>query len=173
MMILKINDRIGFGAYADIFRTPPETLACKLFASGQHPTNVRQGLTRTEDDARRRKTFLSECEACRRAGQHPYLRNHIPRFAGRCAIRDVIDGTRSVAHHYMLDHCYAMEYIPDVAEKLGDYPRGSLPRHIEEALNAFREAGICHVKDASVFFLNDPDNFEFIDFATEEFEVSW
>jgi len=172
-MILKMKDRIGFGAYADIFWAPAETHAYKLFASGQHPTNLSQGLTRPEDDNRRRSTFLSECEAYRRAEQHPYLRNHIPSFPGPCVIQDVMDSAQSVAHHYMLDHCYAMEYISGVPEKLGGYPTGFRPKHLEDALTAFHEVGICHVKDASVFFLNDPDNFKFIDFAIEEFEAFW
>lgn len=171
-MILSIENRINFGAYADIFRAPDD-LAYKLFASGQHPTNVRQNLTRPKDDQRRRNTFHSECAAYRLAGQDPYLRNHVPRFAGQFQIQDVIDGDRSVAHNYMRDCCYAMEYIAGTPTKLGSYPSDSCPAHINKALSAFRDAGIHYLKDASVFFPDDPENFKFIDFATEEFEAFW
>jgi hypothetical protein len=172
-MILRIEDKFNAGAYADVFLAPGEMLAYKLFASGQHPTNVRQSLTRPQDAERRHNTFLSECEAYRRAGQHPYLRNHIARFADRCVIQDVTDCARSVADHYMLDHCYAMEYIEGAARKIGEYPNGSRPEHVQKALNAFYEAGICHLTDASVFLPDDPDKFKFIDFAIQEFEAVW
>ncbi len=172
-MILRMEDKFDFGAYADIFRAPGEMLAYKLFLSGQHPTNVSQRLTRPEDAHRRSNTFLSECEAYRRAGQHPYLRDHIARFADRYVIQDVTDCARSVAHHYMLDHCYAMEYIKGAARKIGEYPKGSRPENIQKALNSFYEAGICYLEDASVFFPDDPHNFIFIDFAIQEFEAFW
>ena len=44
-MILDMNDAINFGAYADIFRPSQGPLACKLFISVRHETNVKQGLT--------------------------------------------------------------------------------------------------------------------------------
>jgi hypothetical protein len=167
-MTLRMDHKLDSGAYADIFR-PPDGLVYKLFASGQYPTNVRQRLTRPEDDSRRRNTFLSECAAYQRAGQHPYLRNHVPRFFGQFVIQDVTEGDQSVAHNYILECCYAMEYITGVATKLGGYR----PEHIQRALSAFLEAGIRHLTDASVFFPDDPENFKFIDFAIEEFEAFW
>lgn len=172
-MILRMEDKFDSGAYADIFRAPGEILVYKLFVGGQHPTNVSQSLTRREDDHRRRNTFLSECAAYDRAGLHPYLRHHIALLADRYVIENVTDGARSVAHQYMLDHCYAMEYISGSARKFGQYPSDSRPEHIQKALRTFYEAGICHLIDASVFFPDDPDNFKFIDFAIEEFQAFW
>ena len=124
-MILKMEDRLTSGAYGDIFPASGGRLAHKVFVSDQHCTNVRQHLTRPEDAERRHKVFLSECEAYRRAGLYPYLRDHIARFDGRCVIQDVTDRARSLAHQYMLDHCYVMEYIEGNATKAsgGQDPR--------------------------------------------------
>ena len=172
-MILTTKDIIGCGAYADIFRPPQAMLVYKLFVSGRHPTNVGQNLTRPQDDDRRQKTFTSECEAYDRAAQHPFLRNHIPQSFRRCVVEDVTGPAGSVADCYMLDHCYAMEYIAGNPGKLGQYPLDSRAGHIESALHAFHDAGIHHLIDASVFFPDDPDNFKFIDFAMEEYPPFW
>ena len=172
-MILRAEDMIESGAYSDIFRPLGDTLAYKLFISGQHPTNVSQNLTRPQDDERRHKTYLSECEAYERAAQRPFLRNHIPRSFRRCVIENVIGSGTSVAHLYMLDHCYAIQYIEGHARKLGESPDGFCPLHIEKALQKFYDVGVHHLIDTSIFFPDDPNNFIFIDFATEEHQAFW
>jgi hypothetical protein len=170
-MILMTKDIIERGAYADIFRPRGTNLAYKLFVSGNHPTNVGQGLTRPVDEERRRKTFLSECLAYERAAQHPFLCYHIPHSFHRPAVADVTDSTGVVSHLYLLDCCYAMEYIDGDAWKLGELL--DRPTHIEQALQVFREAGIRHLSDVSIFYPDDSQNFKFIDFAIEEFQGMW
>jgi hypothetical protein len=128
-----------------------------------------QGLTLPEDEHYRCKTFLSECNAYDRAANHSLLRDHVPQFFGRFAVRDVIARDESIAHHYMKELCYAMQFIEGPARKLGPYLSGSLPTHIKNALSAFDAAGIHHYVDASVFWMDDPSRFTFIDFALEEF----
>jgi hypothetical protein len=171
-MILKIANKIGCGAYADIFRAPQEIVVYKLFISGKHPTNQSQDLTEPEDDDRRQKTFVSECEAYRLASKHSFLAKHVPRFFRPCVIHDVVGSAGSVAEQFMLDHCYSMEYIDGVPVEIGELFAGNCPVHVERALQAFRECGIKHLLDASVFFAHDPNNFKFIDFAVEEFQPS-
>jgi hypothetical protein len=141
----------------------------KLFISGQHLTNVGQSLTRPQDDDRRRNTFISECEAYDRAAQHPFLRNHVARSFRRCVIEDVTGPAGCVADRYMPDCCCAMEYMEGVPTKIGELFIESRPDHIRKALRAFREAGIHHLTDPSIFFPDDPEKFRFIDFAIEEF----
>ena len=51
-MVLRTENRIETGAYADVFRPPDDTLVYKLFISGHHPRNVSQNLSRPEDDDR-------------------------------------------------------------------------------------------------------------------------
>lgn len=173
-MILKTTDIIASGAYADIFRPPQSELVYKLFTSGRHRTNEGQGLTRPEDDDRRRKTFVSECEAYERAAQHPFLRNHIPQYFQRHPVQDVTDlAGRSVAALYMLDLCYVMRYVDGSPLKLGMLTAGYRPAHIEQALQDFRDAGISHLIDASIFSPDDPEHFTFIDFAIDEFQPLW
>ena len=169
MMVLRTEHTIRSGAYADVFRPPGDIPAYKLFVSGLHPTNVSQNLARPVDDDRRRKTFLSECEAYERAALHPLLRDHIPRFFHQCEVANVTEAGGSVGCRYLLNCCYAMEFIAGVDTKLGELS-GNLPNHIEKALDAFHEAGIHHVTDASVFCPADPPTSRFIDFATVEFE---
>ncbi len=172
-MILRTKDIIAAGAYADIFRPPKSKLVSKQFISGRHPTNITQGLTRPEDDERRRKTCMSECKAYDCAAQHPFLRNHIAQSFRRCVVENVTGPAGSVADRYILDCCYAMEYIEGVPMKLGDLFIESRPHHIRKALTAFREAGILHLTDPSIFSLDDPEEFRFIDFAIEEFPAVW
>jgi hypothetical protein len=172
-VILKVNQKIACGAYSDVFRGADGKVVYKVFTSNQHPTNVSQDLTSPEDDARRRKTFLSECEAYRRASEHPFLRKHIPQFFRPCTVEDVRDSSGTIANLYLLDHCYALEYIAGRDTKIGELRIGGLPDHIEAALKAFAEIGIGHVIDASVFLADDPKNFKFIDFAIEEFQPEW
>lgn len=172
-MILRTENIIASGAYADIFRPPKSLLVYKLFISGRHPTNISQDLTRPEDDGRRRKTCMSECKAYDRAAQHSFLCNHIAQSFCRCVVEDVTDPAGSVADRYILDCCYAMEYIEGVPMKLGNLFIESRPYHIRKALTAFREAGILHLTDPSIFSLDDPEKFRFIDFAVEEYPPCW
>jgi len=172
-MVLEHKDKIASGAYADIFRPPHCGLVYKLFVSGQHHTNASQGLDGPEHDEQRRRTFASECKAYARAAYDPFLRNHIPRSFHRCTVADVRDCAGSVADRYMLTHCYAMEYIVGVATKLVEFPIECRPDHIAKALETFRALGIDHIIDSSIFSPDDPESFRFIDFAVEEFQVSW
>lgn len=163
---------IARGAYADIFRVPNESIVYKLFVSGTHPTNTSHGLTRVEDDVRRHNTFQSECAAYAIASRHPYLRDHVPGFHGTVVVGDVQDGIgHSVGQQYVLDHCYAMDFIAGDALKSGGLD--DTYQHLRTAWQAFREAGIRYVRDASVFAPHDPERFKVIDFATEEFEAYW
>ena len=108
-MILKMENKINGGAYADIFLN--ENRFYKLFLSARHPQNISQGLDREQDDERRHNTFLSECEAYKCANAHPLLHQHIPKFYGSCTIQDVYNDNKSVADQYNLEDCYVMEYI--------------------------------------------------------------
>ena len=100
-----------------------------------------------------------------------HLCHHIPLSFHRPAVADVTDSTGVASHLYLLDCCCAMEYIDEDAWKLGELP--ARPTHIEQALRIFREAGIRHLSDASIFFPDDSQKFKFIDFAMEEFQVMW
>ena len=170
-MILKSADITGRGAYADIFRRPGDIIAYKLFVSGRHSKKLAQELNRQEDDDdRRRKTFCSQCKAYQIAAADSFLSQHIPNFHGPRTIQAVLDGAHSIADQYMLNHCYAIEYINGKDTKLGAVAGLA---HIVKALKAFHDAGIHHLIDASVFMPEDPQNFKFIDFALEEYEAYW
>jgi hypothetical protein len=164
-VILDVRDRIGFGAYADLFRPSGEPLVYKLFISVRHETNVRLGLTDPKDNDRRQQVFESECRAYEIAAREPSLHAHIPGSFRRCEIADVRQAGESVAALYLTDCCYTIEYIDGIAQKLGTV---ALLPHIAEAERAFHRAGIRHTSDASVFLAEDPQPFKFIDFAVDE-----
>ena len=86
---------------------------------------------------------------------------------------DVTDSGASVSDRYMFTDCYVMEYVEGVARKLGEFPAECRPDHVEKALQAFHEACIHYLIDASVFFPRDPDNFKFIDFGVEQYPAIW
>ena len=172
-MILLQQDRIGCGAYSDVFR-PAGTgaLVYKLFISGRHERNLSQLCDDTpEARLQRQNTFAAECEAYVLAGRDPWLRLHIPGSFMRCHIADVRDAACvSVSDRYMLDRCYAIGYISGKDRKLGALRAvGCVPPHIKEALLEFRARGICYLEDVSIFFHDDPERFIFIDFATNDF----
>ena len=102
----------------------------------------------------------------RRRGGYPILRLVLIQPVNRVRF------DRGNSNQYMLNWCYAMEHVRGAAIKLGAIPKDSRPEHIKRALNAFCQAGIHHLTDASVFSPDDPVNFKFIDFAIEEFEVA-
>jgi hypothetical protein len=171
-IILNIDDRIDFGAFADIFWPSGGAFVYKLFISFRHDTNVSQRLTNPENDQLRRKTFDSECRAYEIAAEDTFLCDHSPHSFRRCAIADVIDYDESVATNYLLECCYAMEYIDGIATKLRLLD--DQLTHISEAGQAFRRAGIGYTTDASAFFATDPQKFKFIDFAVDAFPPpSW
>jgi hypothetical protein len=170
-MILKTQEIIGTGAYADVFRPPLGATVYKVFAGPKHPKNSGPGPNRPEDDERRDNTFASECRAYELVSADPSLRVHIPRFLGRRVISDIVDvAGKSVLEYYIPDHCYAMEYIEGKAIKLGNIPDERRADHINATLSAFCAAGVQHLTDLSIFLPDDAQNFKFIDFAISESE---
>lgn len=170
-LILKIQKRIQTGAYSDIFRSADGTKVFKLFINCSHPTNVSQWLTMPEHDKQRRDTFDTECDAYEIALKHPSILLHVPHFYGRVEISDVLDQEgNSVACHYLLDCCYAIEYLDGDDVKLGSYSDEDIPPHLRDFIMAMQAVGIAYVKDASVFMPDDAEGFKIIDFATREVE---
>jgi hypothetical protein len=169
-LILKTANLIAAGAYSDIFQPIPDGKVYKLFDSVQHPDRIWNFGNRPEDNERRRKVFHSECEAYNLAGSNLFLRDHIPHFFGSCEIESVIGPNRPVDEHYLRGCCYVMEYIDDSPIKLGEI-RSDFPGHIREALRHFKEAGIDYLEDASIFFVDDPQEFKFIDFAVRDYPL--
>jgi hypothetical protein len=137
-IILDINDRIDFGAYADLFRPSGGALVYKLYIGVRHHTNVSQGLKDPEEDQGRQKTFDSECRAYEIAEEDTFLPDRIPHSFRHCEIADVIEDDESIAINYLLPCCYAMEYIEGEAIKL----RALVDRfaHTNEAEQELRRA---------------------------------
>jgi hypothetical protein len=171
------RDCFKHGAYSDIFHIENGRVV-KLFISRNHRTNVNQELTTPEHfkrarDKRRQQTFVSEYEAYEIAMKDPFLRNHIPQFFGRVEISDVLDNEgRSVSDWYLLDCCYALEYIEGDDVKLSECRRRGW-RHISELEEALQEAGISYLCDASLFMSDDVTSFKIIDFAKEGIVPAW
>jgi hypothetical protein len=144
-VILHISDCLPVGgALADIFLDPGRTLAHKLFVG---PCHRSKGYT-PDDEQRRRKTFNSECAAYEIIQRNPALTRHVPKFFTRSTVTDVIDEQgQSVRDQYLIDCCYAMEFIGGSADAKIGACRAAYP-HISSAEQAFKHAGVLYIEDS-------------------------
>ena len=142
-MVLSLSDRIGRGAFADVFAPLPGGKAFKLFR-------------------RRENTFLagvaphvfrSETAALEIASRHPVLKDYVPKYYGPCSIERVVDMRgRSMNWRYWMSLCYGMERLAkDPQErKFGSFFETERWSEMAQLEAAFEEAGIRHLGDASV-----------------------
>ncbi len=150
--------KLGEGVYSVVYEI--DGRAFKLFKRyPQFPPR------QTEEG--RRLVFRRQCDAYERAAHDPFLKNHTATYFGPCVIDDVVEADGiSVKDAYLLDCCYAVEVVGGRETKTASalqlsefekYP------HIRAAVNRLAEIGI-EVGDSSVFDVDDPERFKFIDF---------
>lgn len=143
---------IGRGIYAKVFDL--EGKAYKLFVrvDGPPPKQTVEG---------RRRTFLAQCEAYERASQDLLLRDHIAANFGPCVVEDVIN-LNGIKDSFLLNCCYSIELLGGEETK---FPANYVETysHLADAIRRFRNLGI-DLTDSSVFDIDDPLRFKFIDF---------
>ena len=165
-MVLNVADLLNEGGhFSDIFRSTDRSSLYKLFVGPRYQSKAYE----PEDVERRRNTFRSECAAYGIALQNANLSPHVPQCFAAVAVKDVLntDGD-SVGDQYLLDCCYSMEFIEGPAPiKIGACQ--SEYEHLEQAVEAFKAAGILYMLDCCVFFSEQQSGFKFIDFATHDF----
>jgi hypothetical protein len=159
-MVINFNAhwKLGEGVYSGVYEV--EGRAFKLFKRyPQFPPR------QTEEG--RRLTFQHQCQAYERASSGTFLKNHIATYYGQFIIDDVVgaDGS-SLKESYLLDCCYIMEVMGGSETKTASALRlAEIERfpHIKEAADRFAGIGI-EYRDSSVFGVDDPEHFKFIDF---------
>ena len=157
---LYLKDRIGHGAFADIFAPPPDDRAYKLFRRITDPMLAHVAPY----------VFEAETAAYQIAMKHPDLCSRVPAYFGLAPVSHVLaaDGT-DVNDGYWLELCYAMERLtPDPEErKFGSFFNSSDWHLMEPFELAFEGAGIGHLGDASVLYWRTSAP-KLIDFAVSD-----
>jgi hypothetical protein len=141
-MLLSLNNRIGRGAYADVF-SPDGRRAYKLFRQI------------TDDEIAHAQPFIFRAEswAYELAAKHAELTKYTPEYFGTLTISTVLnEAGDDVTGAYWPTLCYSMQRVDaDPHErKFGSFfETRSWPRfQVIERL--FEDAGIRHLGDASV-----------------------
>lgn len=98
-MNLTLKDRIGKGAFADVF-SPDGARAYKLFRK----------IADKELAHAQPLIFQSETKAYEIVGQHPELKKYTPVYFGKLSISAILDDAGDdVTANYWPELCYAME----------------------------------------------------------------
>jgi hypothetical protein len=141
-VFLKLGDRIGKGAFADVF-SPDGERAYKLF----------RRLTDPEIAHAQPLIFQSETDAYDIVSKHPELMKYTPAYFGRIVVSAVLnDAGEDVTGNYWPKLCYVMERLPpDPHErKFGSFfETRSWPR-MQVIEQLFEGAGIKNLGDASL-----------------------
>ena len=141
-MLLRLKDRIGSGAYADVF-SPDGQRAYKLFRQI------------TDDEIAHAQPFIFRAEtwAYELIAEHSEAARYTPKYFGAVKIETVLsDAGSDITPAYWPELCYSMERIEsDPRErKFGSfYETRSWPR-FEMIERLFEKAGVRHLGDASV-----------------------
>lgn len=141
-MVLRLKDRIGKGAFADVF-SPDGVRAYKLFR-------------RIADDEiahAQPLIFQSETNAYEIVAKHPELQVYTPVYFGKISISAVLnDADEDITDEYWPELCYVMEHLSrDPHErKFGSFfETRSWPR-MQRIERLFKSAGIRNLGDASL-----------------------
>jgi len=141
-LALSLADRIGHGAFGDIFAP----------ASGQQAIKVFRRLNDCMMGHVAPHVFRAETDALRIASAHPILSRHTPKYHGELKIRRVEnEAGEDISKEYWLELAYAMERIaPDPEErKVGSFYSPDEWHLMKSLVDIFEAAGIKHVGDAS------------------------
>ena len=152
---LSLVDRLGEGAYADVFARPGGQVA-KLFR--RKPLDP--------DGRAVRAMFAAETSAFAIGHSNPGLSRSLAAFYGPVSVSGVdassgppVDGS------YWLDCCYAIERLRGEERKVFALPSLSLPS-VETLLDRLSAAGVGYGADASAFGWQNVTSMKLIDVAT-------
>jgi len=156
-VILRAEDRIAEGSFADVFAIPEYGQIAKVFRSANDPGLVEGAMA----------VFAAECAAYDLLGEHIDLAVHAPEYHGPLDLDGVEDANGyDWSSRYLLDCCYVLERIegPDVSvfEVSEAFP------HVLLLVAAFQQIGIAFVTDVTVFAWEDPARTKLIGFATDD-----
>jgi hypothetical protein len=154
-----MRDRIGRGAFADVFSPAPHDRAYKLFRHNKGDP-ITDGLASF--------VFAAEVAAYEIATRDTHLQSHVPEFYGAINISRVEDARGSdISSNYSLCHCYAMRRLPadPLERKFGSFFGTEYWSDLARLDELCEEKGIRHLGDSSVLHWKTRRYF-LIDFAT-------
>lgn len=155
-IVLSVQERLAFGAYADIFLrgSDADSRVIKLFR--------RKG--RDPEGRAVRALFRAEASAFEKAHAVPELSKIVATYFGPCTVAQVRGSVHDLTRFYHLDCCYALERLEGKEYKLTGYREYEWVRSM---LLRFTAHGIGYAEDASLF--ERPDGtFKLIDIATHD-----
>ena len=166
-MALRMQHRIGGGAYSDVFRDPESGRVYKLFK--RRLLNVQLGEDHGEHEpALRRSVFNAERDAYGIAMGIPAIRPFVPTFHGVIGIDQAIDlSDGDISDRYLLDCCYVLDLVDGEPVDL-THNLVAQHDHLHDVIAAFEANGINHWADGSVFHPDVPARTRIIDFATAD-----
>lgn len=115
-----------------------------------------------------RDVFHSEVEAYQHSADRIDICQYTQHFNGVktvCRIED--ESGRDISHEYHLDFAYEMARLTGEPIKIGDLPDREFAQHFQRL---FRDAGVRHMNDCSVFLDHAGELANVIDFAMQEYE---
>ena len=151
-------DKFEQGAYAIVFLDFDNELATKVFK-------------RSKAVAHATETFECEVAAYKIAISCSETESYVPTFFGPQDIgRIELNGQVRDGSDLYLDLNYQMELLPGRFRKIGNFP---YPNDAEFVAGLFRNAGIRHMRDASVTTDSDNNILKVVDFSIRDVEEEW
>ncbi len=176
MVTINLQDfqKIGSGAFADVWADAKQEKVLKLFKSYNHPSldgTGKEDWGEEKTNEYRRKVFSTELDAYHFAQNSELLKKHTPIFYGLLEFDKIFHEEEDVTHHYLKDCCLILEYVPGPCDKLMEGQnqlnrnlKNSLQLKMEPLLQEFVKVGIDYTLDSSV--IHNSQNYVIIDFAT-------
>src|SRR5215208_3795156 len=117
-MVLRLEQRLMRGSSADLFADLEAQRVYKLFrrVANERSNRVTRGI------------FDAECRAYELLRSHPELEKRAPEYFGRVVVTAVRDRSgRNRRSHYLLDCCYAIQFLLGEDVKMFGVPEDALP----------------------------------------------
>jgi hypothetical protein len=167
LIVLTMQHRIGFGAFADVFRNPHNGRVYKVFRKQQQNDSLNDDLGEYQPILRR-TVFNAEKAAYEIAANNHAIRPFVPTFHGVIEIGQVMDSDgNDISERYLLDCCYVVDFVDgevtDLTQNLVNQHA-----HLRFLTESLALTGINHWRDGAVFHPSDPDRTKIIDFATKD-----
>ena len=166
-MKLQKRDRIGEGAWADVFRNGDRVY--KVFKSSNHPEVANMMRAPEEHQFAVRKRFKREEAAYRKVADSD-AKTFAPRFFGVEIDFEVWDGGQNITSEYEAGCCLMLEFI--VGEERRIRSVEPVPGPLRMAIAAFAKLKLDARTDGSVFFPDDETRIKLIDFADGLLDVT-
>ena len=168
-LVLNMQNHIGGGGFADVFRHPDDGRVYKVFR--REPQNNLLGVGEGQGEhepALRRAVFEAERNAYVIAIGVAAISPFVPTYHGITEVDQVLDAAGAdISDRYLLDCCYVVDFVNGEVVDLTPNLVAQHP-HLQAVTQAFVANGINHWNDGAVFHPANPAQTKIIDFATKD-----